>query len=233
MIKPPFVNYMTPGERMAGMSYLVLHVAFLPLFLMLYPIFFRTELSELSRQVLYYGAGLAFILIFLRRSLRAGFDTLLDKPVLCGATAAMALIAGVALSYYALLLLEMVAAGSESPAQIEVFAMAEGNFKVMFGLTVFIRPIVDEVLFRGVIFGSVREKNRILAYPVSAIIHGLAGMIPHVLVRGDLSLLVFGIQYIPPGLAFAWSYERTSSIWTPILAHMLLGALVMVISRNM
>jgi membrane protease YdiL (CAAX protease family) len=77
------------------------------------------------------------------------------------------------------------------------------RIQAVFGLAVLIGPVVEEVLFRGVVFGSIRQKNRILAYVVSMVLFsvyhiwqycgGLRG--PHA--------LHYAIQYLPVCFALA------------------------------
>ena len=54
-----------------------------------------------------------------------------------------------------------------NPNNKALMDIANDNPRALMGLIVFVAPIVEEVLFRGVLFGSIRPKNRIIAYAVS------------------------------------------------------------------
>lgn len=41
----------------------------------------------------------------------------------------------------------------------------------------------------------------------------------------DLGYLILMLQYLVPGLVFAWAYEHSGTLWTSILLHMLVNAL--------
>jgi membrane protease YdiL (CAAX protease family) len=72
--------------------------------------------------------------------------------------------------------------------------------------------ISEELLFRGVIFSGLRKSMSL--WP-AALISSLVWSLLH-LVSGNLA--VAGVLAIF-GLALAWAYERSGSLWTPICAH--------------
>ncbi len=70
-------------------------------------------------------------------------------------------------------------------------------------------PFFEEILFRGVLFASLRPSCR----PLGA---GLVSAALFSLVHGDTqAILVLGTL----GALFSWLYQRTGSLWPPILAH--------------
>ncbi|MEG0320812.1 MAG: type II CAAX endopeptidase family protein [Oscillospiraceae bacterium] len=86
-------------------------------------------------------------------------------------------------------------------------------------IVVLLQPLVDEILFRGLLFGSLRKYSRLLAYVVSTLAFALCSVWQFVPLYG-FSYLLLGILYIPLGLAFTWSYDNGGSVWSPILLHM-------------
>ncbi len=94
-----------------------------------------------------------------------------------------------------------------------------GPFLVLFVLSVFVAPPVEEVFFRGFIFGGLRGRwGPVLAALASGALWGLA----HVGNPGTLYLL-------PPvtavGAMFAFGYVYTGSIIPIIIAHFLFNLL--------
>ena len=88
-----------------------------------------------------------------------------------------------------------------------------GAVPVQVLLIVFIAPISEEVCFRGMLFGGLRERlPRLAAALISAVIFG------------GLHALI-GISAVPPlivfGFILALLYEKTGSIVPGILLHML------------
>ena len=92
-------------------------------------------------------------------------------------------------------------------------------------IVIFIAPFVEEVLFRGYVFGMLRGHSRILAWGVSCVLFAFL----HVwqLAAGSWSLwtVVLLVQYLVPGLVLCWSYDRCGNLWAPILTHMAVNAL--------
>ncbi len=73
--------------------------------------------------------------------------------------------------------------------------------QIIKALAICIAPVVEEVLFRGVLFGQIRKANRVLAYGISALLFGVFHVWQYALVSGDLKLLLYTMQYIS---AWGW-----------------------------
>ncbi|HWI48544.1 MAG TPA: CPBP family intramembrane glutamic endopeptidase [Rummeliibacillus sp.] len=84
---------------------------------------------------------------------------------------------------------------------------------------VFIGPILEEFVFRRVIFGSlVQTTNFFVAALVSSIVFALIHLdLPHIII------------YAISGFIFAFLYHKTKRIITSIIAHMMLNGFVTVI----
>ena len=97
--------------------------------------------------------------------------------------------------------------GSENTFELMNIARAAPIFIVLISV---LAPILEEVIFRKVIFGSIYKKtNFIIAGLASALIFGLMHSDnPHIL------------TYTAMGLVFAFLYVQTKRIIVPILAHM-------------
>lgn len=80
-------------------------------------------------------------------------------------------------------------------------------------------PILEEIIFRRIIFGSlIQTTNFWVAAFVSAIFFALIHL--------DF---VHIILYTISGMCFAFVYQQTRSIWSPILAHAFLNGFVTVV----
>ena len=78
-------------------------------------------------------------------------------------------------------------------------------------MIVVVAPVAEEVFFRGMLFAGLR--TRFSLWP-AAVISGLAFGIPHV-TSGPTAAIPLSIF----GVALAWLYNRTGSIWPCILIH--------------
>ena len=103
-------------------------------------------------------------------------------------------------------------------------SLARKNFPLTAIAVILFVPVVEELLYRGVVFGSLVQKNLPLAYVISTIVYCLVLTVPVLgQYRTDYVILSF-IQYLPINLMFCWIYTRSETILTPILAHMVMNA---------
>lgn len=90
-------------------------------------------------------------------------------------------------------------------------------------IVVLLAPVVEETLFRGYVFGLLREHSRAVAYGASCLLWALAHVWQYAV--GDWSYLLTALQYVAPGLVMAWTCERSGSLWGSVLLHGLVNAL--------
>ena len=90
-------------------------------------------------------------------------------------------------------------------------------------IVVFLAPVVEETLFRGYVFGFLREYSRAWAYVFSCLLFSFVHVWQYA--AGDWSYLLTMAQYIAPGLVLAWTYERAGSLWGSVLLHGVVNAL--------
>ena len=90
-------------------------------------------------------------------------------------------------------------------------------------IVVFLAPVVEETLFRGYVFGVLRERSRAAAYVFSCLLWALAHVWQYA--AGDWSYLLLALQYVAPGLVLAWTYERAGSLWGSVLVHGIVNGL--------
>lgn len=95
-------------------------------------------------------------------------------------------------------------------------------------IVILLAPFVEEVLFRGLLFGWLAEKSGAVAYVVSAALYAF-GCLWQVIAGGaDTASLLVLAQYMIPGLIFAWAYGRSGSVWTAVIVHAAVNMLAFV-----
>ena len=104
---------------------------------------------------------------------------------------------------------------------LEQYAMSPAATVV---IVVVLMPIVEEALFRGLLFGAVRRYSRALAYGLSTLLFAVYCVWQFVFTYNgmDLRYLLLFAQYVPMSLALCWSYDNGGSVWTPVALHMVL-----------
>lgn len=223
--KPKFNTRMTRTQLTLGWIYLPMHLLVLPLLISLYAAFAPQTPSDTAINLAYFGLGVLFLLCVMLPYLRRSFDQLLDWPQVCLLTMLLAIPVLYALSSFASILYLLLGGLAENPNNEAIEALAGENAGITRGLSIFIAPVLEEVLYRGVAFGGLRNRSRGLAYVVSVVLFALSHVWQYALAALDPGLLLYAVQYVPVAITLAWLYERSGSIWTCIFFHMGYNAL--------
>ena len=92
-------------------------------------------------------------------------------------------------------------------------------------IVIFLAPFVEEVLFRGLVFGNLRRKSAAVGYLVSCLLFALLHVWQFAVVNRDVTYFLLMLQYLVPGLVLSWVYDRTGTLWTSIGLHAAANAL--------
>ena len=220
-----FTSSLTKRETIAALVWIPVHIVLLPLLLGV--LFNAGRMDESTANLVLYAAGTVYMLVFLGRFLRREFDPLCDRPLYCILQvfgSYLAMIAFNALFAAALLLLS----GEEivmNPNNEAVSGLAAESPGIIKAVGIFLAPIVEELMFRAGVFGTIRKKRRVLAYIVSMLAFGIYHVWAYLMLNPLYVLFI--IQYLPVSWLLCRCYERTNTIWTPIFMHMLVNAVSM------
>ena len=108
---------------------------------------------------------------------------------------------------------------------------AEGNYAVLVVGTAILVPTAEELLHRGLVFGSLYSRNPYIAYIFSATLFSSIHILGYIMVYPIHHLLLAFLQYLPAGLVLAWAYHKSGSIFSPILIHAAVNALALLSLR--
>ena len=221
---PAFRSRMSKAQNILGWCYLPVHIFVIPLLAGLLVYFSPESMDETAVNVAYYAIGLAFTLFVMGSWLRRDFDTLLDNWGRCLLCMLFAYAVYWALSFVTAALLLWSEGDVANPNNEAIMELSDGGYGPLRGLAIFIAPLVEETLFRGVVFGTLRRRGwRIPAYVVSIVLFSIYHIWQYVLVYADPSLFIYALQYIPVSAALAWLYDRSGTIWSSIFFHMLIN----------
>lgn len=120
-----------------------------------------------------------------------------------------------------------------APTNLPLMEQALANYPLLLVVfAVFLAPAYEELLFRRVLFGRLWAAGRpwlgmLLSGTAFALVHEVPGTSPNGLPEMLLLWLIYGGM----GIAFAWLYRKTGTLWAAIAAHAInnaiaLGALV-------
>lgn len=124
-------------------------------------------------------------------------------------------------------LVELLGLSTWVPNDDTISSIAQENYRIMWVGAVLLAPLTEEALIRGLIFGNIRKKNRILAYILTALIFAAMHVAPYVLEMDVFNVLYNLLVYGLPSVALCLCYEYAGNIWGPIALHMVVNALGM------
>ena len=212
---PQFTPDCTKKEVGIGLFWLVMHMFVCPLLLSFLP----EDSDPISVNALYYGVSLAVTLSFGMKLLRREFDHFLDRAFHCVKSFFAAYLFWYAMSLAMVAVLTALELSQDLPNDIAMDALAQENFRVTLTISVIAAPILEEILFRGILFQSIRKHSRLWAYVASIALFGLYHVWQFAYIYQDWTYLLYALQYIPITLALTWSYEHSGSLWVPIFFH--------------
>ena len=229
MAKRGISTGMTRMEKILGGVLLAVYLVVLPLTAV--PLFdfiqklLKTTISDSARNAAYYYILFALTLIafwgYLGRAARAFLDHI-----------------GMVLSSVGIGLIDFYGLNEIVWRVLKLFSVSQTNLNdrailARLGaapystilIVVFLAPVIEEAVFRGYIFGNLRETSRAAAYLVSSLLFALLHVWQYVAVSWDFSYLLLMVQYMIPGLVMAWVFERSGSLWGSILLHCIVNGL--------
>lgn len=223
MAKRTSQSNLSPGEMTAGWVFFAVYLAVLPYAA---PLLFRlleqglgTQIPKRLENALYYYLLFAVTLVifhgFLLRTTRLFVDTLGQSVK----TALLGLVALYGANELAYRLTRVLVNGQTNLNDAAVSAQIRSAPTVTLLIVVFLAPFVEEVLFRGLVFGTLRSRSRALAYLVSCVLFALLHVWQFAVVGRDAAYFSLMVQYLVPGAVLAWAYDRTGTLWTSILLH--------------
>ena len=229
MAKRTSTTYLTPGEQVAGAVLFVIYLLVLPFatgpLFRLVEALLGTQLSPALENILYYYILFAVTVIVFHGFLGRTTRVLVDRAGSAGKVLLAGLVALYGLNELVYRLTRLVSASQTNLNDVAISAQIDDAPHMTLLIVVFLAPFVEEVLFRGLVFGNLRGKSRTVAYLVSCLLFALLHVWQFAVVNRDLTYFLLMIQYLVPGLVLAWVYDHSGTLWTSIGLHAAANAL--------
>lgn len=214
---------LSKAEQIAGFCYLPVYVALLGVALTWLNEKLGLHLTDLQINIAYFVINCVFTWIIFHNFLLRSFRSIRFWDLV------QALILGFVLYYVGNFLLSLLMGwlGVEIPQFNDeaVMDLAAQNETVMIVCAVVLAPMVEETLMRGLVFGTIRRKSRILAYIVSMLLFAAIHVWQFAFFHDWQQILLAAVAYLPAGIALGWTYEKSNTIWAPILLHMTINGI--------
>lgn len=110
---------------------------------------------------------------------------------------------------------------------VSVKAFSGCNRYLRIVCVVILAPVIDEILYRGLIFRNVWRKSKAWAYILSIAVFA-AAQTARFLLAGDFAdWAVCFAQYLPAGLCLAWTYAKADNLYAPVVVHGIMNAILL------
>ena len=222
----PWRPQLTRAEMGRGWVFFALYVLLFPWVMGWVQRSFHGELPIAEANVVYYLLCGTLVFLVFWTFLKHGFHMLLDwlpENLFAFGTglvgwAVLAFLAG---------LIPLPVQNPNLVSYPEQFALAP---KATVVILVVLMPIVEEPLFRGLLFSTSRKYSRILGYVLSTLVYAVYCVWQFVYAYGevDFRYLLLLVEYLPMSLALTWCYDNGGSIWSPIALHMVINTVTLV-----
>ena len=220
---------MTTLERVLGGIFFAFYLIVLPfasdvLFTQLSRLLGRPIPDNLRNMIFYYVLFTLTIIIFwnylghITKHFSGNFWRTLGSVCL-------GLVAFYGLNELSYRVLDTVLSGLTNLNDVTISAQIQDAPRSTTFIVVFLAPFVEEVLFRGYIFGNIRNSNRLAAYIVSCLLFAFLHVWQFAVVSQNVTYFLLMLQYLVPGLVLAWVYEHSGTLWGSILLHACVNAL--------
>lgn len=222
---PIWQEKLSPGEWLRGGALSVLYVALFPFLMAWVQRNAWEELPVAESNVVYYLISVLLGFVLFSGLWKRNLDRLFSCPGKNLKSIAAALVAWIALDFLVRQIPLPVRNPNESGYALE-YLLSPGATGM---IVVVLMPIVEELLFRGLLFGGVRRYSRGAAYLLSMGLFALYCVWQFVFSYGrmDMRYLLLAVQYLPAGVLLAWCYERGGSLWSAVLLHMAINGLTL------
>lgn len=217
MLRRNWKTHMTDSESRRGMVFFLLYFFLFP-YLNSFAqrlIFGDAETPIAEANVIYYGVIFALCLLLFWNFLKTDFQNLLDWVPENTAGILLGLV-GAGVMNVLLRLLPFPVADPIPQQYAAEFGAAPIPTLVLLLLLI---PVVEETLFRGLLFGQFRGYSRPLAYVLTSAFYALAAVWRYALERGDARYLLLSVVYLPLSIACTWCYDNGGSVWATAFLH--------------
>ena len=220
---------LSSGELAGGTIFFVVYLLVLPFtadtLFRLAELLLDVEIGPGLQNTIYYYVIFAVTAVIFHHLLGRATRTLLDNAALAAKTLGAGLVALYGLNELAYRLTRALVNNQTNLNDVNVSAKIDAAPWSTLLIVLFLAPFVEEVLFRGLVFGGLRSRSRLAAYVVSCLLFAFLHVWQYAWVSRDPAYFWLMLQYLIPGAVLAWAYDHSGTLWTSVALHGLANAL--------
>ena len=174
--------------------------------------------------VVYYIVNFLLTILVFRRFLSHSLKAALSRPFSVMWHALLGYLGFQALTELLGILIFYVYPDFSNVNDDTIFTMLEQDLLPLAMSTIFLVPLAEESLYRGLIFRGMMDKRPVAAYLVSMAAFAAIHVMGYIGSVSPLVLLLCFVQYLPAGYCLCWCYRQTGTILCPVLMHTIVNA---------
>lgn len=216
---------MSHTEKIFGWLYMAFSLLALPNLLNWFNAHLADPLDESTLNFVFYLTNFLFICgifrTFLRASLVAAWRDIWNfiQAVVLGYVAYWA--ASEVMEF----IMSYLLPGFSNINDAAITELARANYTLMLIGVVFLVPLTEEMLYRGLIFRNLWQSSKIAAYLLSMAAFAAIHVLGYIGSEDITTLLICFLQYLPAGLCLAWTYTKADNIFAPTVVHAIVNAI--------
>lgn len=214
----------TREETLWGIMWLVVSMIMLPAVLSLGNLLLGCPLSDGLLNFVYYCLNFCITVWLFRRFLRYNLEIALKRPFAVLWYSLLGYLGQQALTELLTYGIFLICPDFSNVNDSNIYAMLEEDLIPLAIGTVFLVPLAEETLHRGLVFRGLFDRNPTLSYLVSMVVFAAIHVVGYIGIYPPLTLLMCFLQYLPAGYCLCWCYRQTGTILSPILLHTLVNA---------
>lgn len=115
--------------------------------------------------------------------------------------------------------------GYHSLVDASIAALSASNHYLMIIGVVILAPVIEETLYRGLVYRNIWRKNKVAAYIVSMLVFAAVHILAYIGTQDITTLVLCFVRYLPAGLCLAWTYSKADNVFAPIIVHAIINAI--------
>ena len=231
MARKKTTTYMTSGEQIAGVIFFVIYLLVLPF--ATDPLFelaeklLKVSISSSVQNMIYYYILFAVTIIIFHRYIGNTCRRFADNLGEACKTVVIGLVGLYGLNELVYRASNFIITNRTNLNDTTISAQIDDAPRLTLIIIVLIAPFVEEVLFRGLVFGNLKGKSLVVGYVLSCLLFALSHVWEFIIVEQSISQFLLMVKYLVPGFMLAWAYDRSGTLWTSIALHAAVNALAL------
>ena len=216
---------MNRAETVLGIIYILIQLFVLPVIVSIVDLVFVLSLTDAEINFVCFAVNFICVTVIFRRYLISNFRVMLQDPAMTAAGCGLGFVLYFAATYMIGLLILSLDPDFANANDTSIAVMMDENSVLMSVGAVLLAPVIEELLYRGVVFGQLYRRWPIIAYIVSAAFFASLHVVGYIGSYAPMRLVLCFIQYLPASVVLAWVYVYTDTIFAPIMIHVIINAM--------